>query len=111
MNAKSISSKHFIFYFLFSTIHLAAIISGSGFEKLAMITKPLLMPALMVVFYRLTRRRENSQRKFVFAALIFSWIGDVSLMFWGINSNFFLIGLISFLLTHIAYIIAFTQVR
>lgn len=45
------------------------------------------------------------------AALFFSWIGDVVLMLPGGNKNYFLIGLISFLITHILYVFAFTQVR
>jgi len=73
-----------------------------------MISKSLLLPALMVVFYRLTRNRENRQRKFVFVALILSWFGDVILMFQQQNANFFLIGLVCFLLAHISYIISFS---
>ncbi|HYV94758.1 MAG TPA: lysoplasmalogenase [Chitinophagales bacterium] len=107
MSSKSTSPKHFIFYFLLATIHLVVILWGYKVELVSMISKSLLMPALMVVFYRLTRRRETAQLKFVFAALAFSWVGDVSLMFQQSNSSFFLIGLICFLLAHVAYIIAF----
>jgi len=105
---KTISPKHFIFYFLFALIHLAAILSGNEKSLTAMISKSLLMPALMIVFYRLTRNRENRQRKFVFAALVLSWMGDVILLFQEKNSNFFLIGLLSFLLAQVSYIIAFS---
>ena len=107
MNAKPISPKHFIFYFLFALIHLGAILSGNEDHLLAMISKSLLLPSLMIVFYRLTRNRENRQRKFVFAALILSWFGDVILMFQQQNANFFLIGLVCFLLAHVSYIYSF----
>lgn len=109
MRIKTVSLKHFIFYFLFSAIHLTAILSGNGFKILSSITKPLLMPALMIVFYRLTSNRENPQRKFVLAALMLSWFGDVSLMLQEKNSVWFLIGLVCFLIAHLSYIMAFTR--
>src|SRR5262245_34604120 len=107
MSTKPLSLKHFSLYFLFAIVHLSAILSGSENGLVAMISKALLLPALMIVFYRLTRKRENRQRKFVFAALILSWIGDVALMFQQQNPNYFLIGLICFLIAHVSYITAF----
>jgi uncharacterized membrane protein YhhN len=44
------------------------------------------------------------------AAFCFSWIGDVALMFVFKNENFFLVGLVGFLITHILYTIAFINV-
>ena len=44
-------------------------------------------------------------------ALFFSWSGDILLMFVSRNELFFLLGLGSFLLAHIFYIIFFHQVR
>ena len=107
MNDKPVSLKHFVFYFLFAIVHLGAI-TVSEYGSVVMISKSLLMPALMIVFYRLTRNRENRHRKLVFAALILSWIGDMVLLFQQSDSTFFLIGLASFLLAHIFYIISFS---
>jgi len=41
------------------------------------------------------------------AGLFFSWAGDVILEFSDNNSNFFIIGLVCFLLTHLLYFIVF----
>ncbi|MCY7411231.1 MAG: lysoplasmalogenase [Chitinophagales bacterium] len=103
----SVSPKHFIFFFLIAAMHLAAIVAGSGAEMVVTFTKPFLLIALLIVFSRLTRNRKNIQIKFVFAALIFSWFGDVTLLFQEMNPNYFLIGLVCFLLAHLAYVISF----
>ena len=44
-------------------------------------------------------------------ALLFSWAGDVLLMFESSNADFFIFGLVAFLLAHIFYIIFFTLIR
>jgi len=50
-------------------------------------------------------------KKWVLAALFFSWTGDVLLLFQPNDSLFFLLGLSSFLIAHIFYIIFFHRVR
>ncbi|QLH30244.1 MAG: hypothetical protein HWD63_13255 [Candidatus Parvibacillus calidus] len=45
----------------------------------------------------------------VFAALIWSWMGDVLLMMVPINANFFLFGLGAFLIAQLAYASAFYE--
>ncbi|MBS1573936.1 MAG: lysoplasmalogenase [Bacteroidetes bacterium] len=90
-------------------IHLAAIyFDNTPIEK---ITKPLLIILLAGYFIVSTRRVNSSLRKSVLLALFFSWAGDVLLMFVSDNSNFFLAGLVSFLIAHIFYIIFFHSVR
>lgn len=71
------------------------------------ITKPLLMPALMLLFYNQTKDQQSSLKKWMLMALLFSWAGDVLLMFDSVNGNFFIFGLIGFLLAHICYILLF----
>lgn len=44
-------------------------------------------------------------------ALLFSLGGDVLLLFTNHNNNFFIFGLISFLIAHIAYIVLFSKQR
>ena len=44
-------------------------------------------------------------------ALVFSWMGDILLMFESLNSNYFIFGLIAFLIAHVFYIVLFDQVR
>ncbi|MBL7710080.1 MAG: lysoplasmalogenase, partial [Chitinophagaceae bacterium] len=50
-------------------------------------------------------------KKWIIAALVFSWLGDVLLMFQQEQPIFFLLGLSAFLIAHIFYIIFFHQVR
>lgn len=80
-------------------------------EFLQFICKPLIVPALIGYLYSQIKPLGNGLQKWVFLALLFSWAGDVLLMFVPRNENFFLAGLGSFLLAHIFYIIFFHQVR
>jgi uncharacterized membrane protein YhhN len=43
-------------------------------------------------------------------AFVFSWFGDVFLMFVRFNELFFLAGLASFLITHVLYVVCFAKV-
>lgn len=63
------------------------------------ITKPLLMLILGVYGWTLVSKQPYSSRNFIFAAVIFSWSGDVFLLF----PHFFLPGLVSFLIAHLMY--------
>ncbi|MBS1607196.1 MAG: lysoplasmalogenase [Bacteroidetes bacterium] len=90
-------------------IHLAAIyFDNTTIDK---ITKPLLIILLAGYFIVTTRSVNSRLKKWVLLALFFSWAGDVLLMFVADNSNFFLAGLVSFLIAHIFYIIFFHSVR
>ncbi len=80
-------------------------------ETIRYVTKPLLMPLLGVYFVSATKSFISSLKKWTILALLFSWAGDVLLMFESMNSNFFILGLIAFLIAHILYIILFDQVR
>lgn len=82
-----------------------------GNETLRYITKPLLLPLLIVFFIIQTNDCISSLKKWVLLALFFSWAGDVLLMFEPMNGNFFIFGLAAFLVAHIFYIILFDQIR
>ncbi len=75
------------------------------------ISKPLLMPVLAMYFVSELKGYQNDLKKWILLALLFSWGGDVLLMFQEKQSIFFLLGLSSFLLAHIFYIIFFHKVR
>lgn len=75
------------------------------------ISKPLLMPVLAICFVSELKGHQNDLKKWILLALLFSWGGDVLLMFQEKQSIFFLLGLSSFLLAHIFYIIFFHRVR
>ncbi len=74
-------------------------------ELLRYLIKPTLMIALSVYFYLETESDYTSFAKKIQAALVFSWGGDVFLMF----PSCFLPGLVSFLIAHIFYILAFYE--
>jgi len=79
-------------------------------ELLRYITKPLLMPVLIAFFIFQTKDLTSSLKKWITLALVFSWAGDVLLMFESTNSNFFIFGLVAFLIAHIFYILFYEYV-
>lgn len=64
------------------------------------------MPFL--AFYFLSFKKKDL-KKSVLTALFFSWLGDLFLMFQQVNELFFIVGLLSFLIAHIAYIVGFAS--
>lgn len=95
-----------ILYFLVLLADLIAIISGA--DLLRYITKPLLMPLLGInLLFAINRLRPVIFRNLLLTALFFSWMGDI-LLLW---DRYFLAGLGSFLLAHLAYIGFFLKVR
>src|SRR6186713_2006841 len=74
-------------------------------ETLRYITKPLLMPFLITFFIFQTKDFSSPLKKWITFALVFSWAGDVLLMFESTNGNFFIFGLVAFLIAHIFYIL------
>ena len=73
--------------------------------------KPLLIPVLAGYFIFQTNSIAGDFKKWILLALFFSWAGDVLLMFEPKDKIFFLLGLSSFLLAHIFYIVFFHFVR
>lgn len=75
--------------------------------------KPLLIPILLVFFWTNTKSKKYAvSTSLITVALIFSWLGDMFLLKQREeNSLFFLLGMISFLMTHILYIIFFIRVK
>jgi len=79
-------------------------------ELLRYITKPLLMPVLIAFFIFQTKDLTSSLKKWITLALVFSWAGDVLLMFESTNSSFFIFGLVAFLIAHVFYILFYENV-
>src|SRR5688572_21749747 len=79
-------------------------------ETLRYITKPLLMPLLIIYFLAETNSFISFLKKWIVLALVFSWAGDVLLMFESTKSSFFIFGLVAFLIAHIFYILFFENV-
>ena len=80
-------------------------------EQLQNFSKPGLIPFLAGYFLDQTRGSGGNLKKYILAALFFSWAGDVLLMFVPKNELFFMLGLSAFLIAHIFYIIFFHHVR
>jgi len=85
-------------------ISAVAVLAGLlfGVPVLYISAKPLLMITLLLYFASATKGYPR-WRFYVMAALVFSWAGDVFL----ISSEWFIAGLVSFLVAHIFYIIAY----
>ena len=87
-------------------ISATAVLAGLLFDLqlLYISAKPLLMITLAMYFISATKGYPT-WRVYVVAALVFSWAGDVFL----ISSDWFIAGLISFLIAHVFYIIAYQK--
>jgi len=65
------------------------------------------MVVLGAYYFLATKEKRTTSHWLIFVGFIFSWSGDVNLMFVHWQEYFFLLGLVSFLVTHVLYIIAF----
>ncbi len=68
--------------------------------------KPILLPILIVA---VAIFKEFSTKKILLIALIFSWIGDIILLFSDKGELYFILGLVAFLVSHIVYIMLFNK--
>jgi uncharacterized membrane protein YhhN len=80
-------------------------------DILRTISKPLLMPVLAMYFLTQTRGVITPLKPWIILALVFSWLGDILLMFEGGNSTFFLLGLSAFFIAQVFYIVFFHNIR
>ena len=101
MKSKILPVSYFIIGILFIIFHYLE------FNILMLFTKALIIPTLVLYFMSSLDYSFTSFRKLILAALFFSWGGDVFLQLVNKNELFFMLGLISFLIAHIFYIIAF----
>lgn len=77
-----------------------------GQDEIAWYLKPILLPFLILETYS----SENFKTKnLLLTALVFSWIGDIILMFADKGELYFIFGLVSFLIAHIIFILLFTK--
>ena len=104
------NSKYWIIIYLaVLAVDLYAVYSGN--DAFRYVTKPLLMPLLIVYFVLDAKSSALSLKKWVILALGFSWLGDMLLMFESLSTSYFIFGLIAFLIAHVFYIILFDQIR
>lgn len=81
----------------------------------ALVVKALIIPALMLYYHSIARKKYTLFHRLMMAGLFFSWLGDVLLQFsndaisfYFEPSSYFLMGLGSFLVTQVLYAIAFS---
>ena len=99
------------FAVLFFVIVLIELLSStlSWLSSFHNVAKPLILISLILFFYLQGKHLSQKTRRNTLFALTFSLVGDVLLMFDEVSLNFFLIGLISFLLAHVFYIVVFIE--
>lgn len=78
-----------------------------GLQEMGYLLKPLIIPTLAAYFWQAGRGAEPKIRQMALGALLFSWIGDVLLMFSGLQFGFFIAGLVGFLVAQFFYIVLF----
>lgn len=97
----------FILFWIFSLADIAALYVGeNAWHNLI---KPVLIPTLMLplLFGKIVSKFSH----IILLGLFFSFCGDLFLLYDEVKSNFFIYGLICFLLTHIIYIIYFNKIK
>lgn len=101
------------FAILFMLLLLAELICGSvaSLSTLHYMTKPSLLIALIYYFNNQSKGLSVKTRITTLAALGFSLLGDILLMFVDQSPRFFMLGLVSFLLAHVFYCIVFLANR
>lgn len=72
-------------------------------------SKPSLM-LILIFYYAVNARRLSGEKYLILAALFFSWLGDVLLLFDKFTS-YFIYGLTAFLTAHLFYIFYFWKIR
>jgi uncharacterized membrane protein YhhN len=91
-------------YIGFCIIYLSLLfLNIEGFD---LYMKPLILPILMVI---VTFSENFSTKKILLAALTFSWIGDIILLFTDKGELYFIFGLVAFLISHLVYIVLFSK--
>ena len=91
-------------YIGFSIVYLLLLLSG--YESFDLFLKPILIPLLGFGVYL---HKKFPSKNIVLTALLFSWIGDVILLFADIAEIYFILGLVAFLISHVIYSVVFNK--
>jgi uncharacterized membrane protein YhhN len=94
----------FPFFIAFSLLYVLLIFFNQ--ETITWYFKPLLVPFL---FFLVWNYNSFVEKKWLLYGLLFSWIGDLLLMFVDKNELFFITGLFSFLTAHFFYLYLFIK--
>lgn len=109
MTDRAVSNIRSAFHILFAIAAIAAIASallGENGRWLHYVSKPLATALLFVIVVQTTNPVSKRYQWAIAVGLVFSLCGDIFLM---LPQDLFVAGLICFLITHCAYIIALTS--
>ena len=110
MSNQNIYRIFILLFWINALIHVLSIILDQ--YLVILITKPLIMPFLAVVFFYKTRDLDRHVPvSYVYLAMLFSFFGDVLLMFMDQGEIWFISGLAAFLLAQVFYIITYRYYR
>ena len=96
---------HSLLYFGVSIAFIVLETLGSVYPGI--IVKVLIIPILIWLYLRFIKAEVNRFHSMIIIALVFSWIGDVTLQLTQFKEDFFLVRLGSFLVAQLIYLVAF----
>ena len=96
---------HTILYFATGIVFIALETIGVAWISIAV--KSLIIPLLIWLYLRFVRGHWNRFHSMIIIALIFSWIGDITLQLTQFKESFFLIGVGCFLIAQMIYMVTF----
>ena len=99
-------NKSLYFYIGFSTFYLVLLLFNQEYFTFWM--KPLLIPILSIM---VLLEKEFPTKKLLLSSLLFSWIGDVVLLFANQGAVYFIVGLVAFLVAHLLYIFLYIKIQ
>lgn len=100
--------KSRLILFLFGIVSSIELLGRYFDWSVVTFSKPLLMPLLLLWFLALAKQQKSERYLLLIGALIFSWFGDVLLMF-DASEIYFILGLAAFLIAHIFYVLLFAR--
>ena len=96
---------HSTLYFASGIAFIALEIIGAVWIGIAV--KSLIIPLLIWLYLRFTRGHWNRFHSLIIIALVFSWLGDVTLQLTQFRESYFMIGVGCFLIAQLLYALAF----
>lgn len=99
------SKKFNYFFYTLSILYLT--VELLNLLEIKFFMKPVLLLSLSIYFYWQVKNLSNFFSNFIQLGLFLSLLGDIALLFADKKELFFIVGLVLFLLAHVAYIISF----
>ena len=100
---------HSLLYFGIAIVFI--VLETTGVFYPGIVVKALIIPALIWLYLRFVKGHINSFHRLILIALVFSWIGDITLQLSNIKEDFFIVGLGSFLVAQLIYLLAFFSTK